>query len=89
MYIINSHSGLYSGTMTSVVDGITAWLILTNFRRADDDKQLQTLQQSQVSVLVVVTSACWQIFRSDNYKEEISLLHPFHQTFYITAVSVL
>lgn len=28
--------------MTSVVDAITAWLILTNFRRADDDKQLQT-----------------------------------------------
>lgn len=52
--------------MTSVVDAITAWLILTNFRRADDDKQLQTLQQSQVSVLVVIP-ACWQIFKSDNY----------------------
>lgn len=40
IYIINSHSGSYSGTMASIVDGITARLILTNFSRADDDKQL-------------------------------------------------
>lgn len=46
IYIINSHSGLYSGTMASIVDGITARLILTNFSRDDDDKQLQILQSA-------------------------------------------